>query len=244
MTDSPFVSIIIPAYNEENRIPATLEKIATFLKAQDFTYEVIVVENGSQDRTYEITQEFVETHDNFRVLRQTQSGKGRAIRRGMLEAKGAYRFMCDADLSMPIEELPRFLPPNFTGNPVVIGSREAPGAVRYDEPNYRHIGGRLLNYLIRLLALPGINDTQCGFKSFREDAALDLFSKQTIMGWSFDVEILFLARRRGYAIMELPIPWHFMDESHVEPVKNTIQLGIDLLKVRWNALTGKYGKKV
>jgi glycosyltransferase involved in cell wall biosynthesis len=240
----PFLSIIIPAYNEEVRLLATLERVAAFAEAQRYEYEVIVVENGSTDRTLEIAQVFAEKHPHFYALHEDQAGKGRAVRRGMLEAKGEYRFMCDSDLSMPIEELPRFLPPQIDSPQIVIGSREAPGSVRYNEPEYRHLGGRLVNYVIRILALPGLHDTQCGFKCFHGTLADKLFRTQTIEGWSFDVELLYIARTWGYKIIELPIPWYFSAESKVDPIPDAINLFFDIMKIRKNARQGKYVKKV
>ncbi|MEK6222416.1 MAG: glycosyltransferase family 2 protein, partial [Chloroflexota bacterium] len=235
----PYLSIVIPAYNEEKRLLDTLQKVAAFLNDQDYEAEVIIVENGSSDATYAIAKEFSDQHAQFSAVQEIQSGKGRAVQRGMLEAKGDYRFMCDADLSMPIEEITNFLPPNSVED-IVIGSREAKGAVRYDEPSFRHIGGRMVSLLVRLLALPGLNDTQCGFKIFSSKAAMDVFPRQTIMGWSFDIEVLFIARRKGYTIKELAIPWYYREDSHVEPLKDAVLLAMDIFRVRWQAIFGQY----
>jgi dolichyl-phosphate beta-glucosyltransferase len=243
MTTPPYLSIIIPAYNEETRLLKTLERIERFLQTQDYPYEVIIVENGSTDRTLNIAQEFSIRHSPFRVLHLDQSGKGRAVRHGMLTARGQFRFMCDADLSMPIEELPRFLPPNFPDIDIVIASREAPGAVRYNEPEHRHMGGRLINWAIRLLALPGLQDTQCGFKIFRGEVAEDLFACQLLVGWSFDIELLYIARRRGYKVEELPIPWYYSEQSHVSPVRDALRMIWDIFKIRRNARRGAYAKE-
>ncbi|MCC7511624.1 MAG: glycosyltransferase, partial [Anaerolineae bacterium] len=180
----PFLSIVIPARNEETRLPHALEQTLAFLQTQNFASEILVVENGSGDRTFEIAQDFARRHPNLRVIREEQPGKGRAVRRGMLEAAGAYRFMCDADLSMSIEQVSRFLPPESQAD-IAIASREAKGASREDEPLYRHLGGRVVNLVIRLLILPGLNDTQCGFKCFTAEAAAQLFRRQTLPGWSF-----------------------------------------------------------
>jgi hypothetical protein len=173
-------------------------------------------------------------------VERSPRGKGAAVRRGMLAAAGEYRMMLDADLSMPVSEINRFLPPQLSGVDIAIASREAPGAVRYNEPPYRHFGGRVINAMIKLLALPGLEDTQCGFKCFSGRAAEDLFSKQTITGWSFDVEILFIARRRGYQIAELPIPWYYSGQSHVKPLQDTTRMFFDLLLIRSNAARGVY----
>lgn len=240
VTDPVHLSIIIPAYNEEGRLTDTLSEIAAFLETQPYRAEVLVVENGSRDRTLEIAREFAAQNPAFQAIHRAQPGKGGAVQAGMLAARGHYRFMCDADRSMPIAELPRFLPPHFD-TPIVIGSREARGAVRYNEPQFRHLGGRAINLMIRLLALPGLQDTQCGYKLFRADAAEVLFRQQTLTGWAFDVEVLFLARRHGYAIAELPVPWEFAEHSHVRPVRDALKLFMDLLTIRLNALRGRYG---
>ena len=242
--DKPFLSIGIPAHNEEVRLPATLQQVAEFTAKQDYLIEVIVVENGSRDRTLQIAQEFVRGFPQLRVLHSKLSGKGRAVRMGMLAAHGEYRFMCDADFSMPGEEINRFLPPVLDGYDIAIASREAPGAVRYDEPAYRHFVGRIYNTMIRVLALPGLNDTQCGFKCFRGSAAEVLFPQQTLTGWSFDVEVLFIARRLGYRIVEIPIPWYFNAGSKIRVWHDSLSMGTDLLKIRANALRGRYGPKI
>lgn len=232
--------MIIPAHNEEHRLPATLEQAYQFLQIQSYSYEVLIVENGSQDNTFRIAQDFAAQHPSFRVLRETARGKGLAVRRGMLEATGQFRFMCDADLSMPIGEINRFFPPVLPDCDIAIASREAPGAVRYHEPAYRHWGGRLVNTMIRVLALPGLHDTQCGFKCFTAAVAEDLFTCQTLTGWSFDIELLFVARRRGYRVAELPIPWYFNAESKVNAVQDALRMAFDILTIRLNDWRGRY----
>jgi dolichyl-phosphate beta-glucosyltransferase len=153
---APFLSLIIPAHNEEHRLPDTLKQVAAFLLAQPYTYEIILVENCSTDNTWAIAQTFAAQNPQVRVFQNTQLGKGLAVKRGMLEARGEYRFMCDADLSMPISEIGKFLPPTLTGYDIIIASREASGSIRYNEPAYRHLGGRAINLFIRWLALPGL----------------------------------------------------------------------------------------
>jgi dolichyl-phosphate beta-glucosyltransferase len=236
----PFLSIIIPAYNEEMRLPATFREVLSFTEAQDYTCEVLLVENGSTDRTYEIAQAYAGKHPQLRVIRSLERGKGRAVRYGMLEAIGEYRFMCDADFSMPVSEITRFLPPNIDSYDIAIASREAPGAVRHNEPFYRHFVGRGFNLLIRLLALPGLHDTQCGFKCFHAPVAEYLFRKQTLPGWSFDVELLFIARKKGYRVVELPIHWYFNPDSKVRVLHDSIHMGLDLLAIRLKDLQGQY----
>ena len=240
---SPFLSIIIPAYNEENRLPRTLRQVFAYLEKQSYTYEVLVVENASSDATLNVANEFA-THNPFlRVLHEELRGKGHAVRRGMLEALGEYRFICDADLSMPIEELGKFLPPSLIDFDIAIGSREAPGSVRYNEPAYRHWGGRAVNLAIRLLILPGLNDTQCGFKCFHAEAAEAIFRQQTLYGWSFDIELLYLARRRGDRLKEVPIHWHYDPESKVSAVRDAVRMIGDIFRIHVNALRGRYDLK-
>ena len=185
---NPFLSIIIPAHNEEKRLPATLKQIHAFLNTQEYDAEIVVVENGSHDKTLEIAQQFCDRIPYLRVLKEERRGKGLAVRTGILEARGEYRFFGDADLSMPIEEINRFIPPVLPELDIAIGSREAPGAVRYHEPFYRHLIGRVFNSLVRLMALPGLQDTQCGFKCFRAAVAEEIFPLQTFTGMSFDAE--------------------------------------------------------
>lgn len=236
----PFLSIIIPAHNEEQRLPDSLEQIFAFLADQRYTSEVLVVENGSKDRTLEVAQEYTARFPNLIVLHNQERGKGLAVRRGMLSAQGEYRFMCDADLSMPIEQVNQFLPPLCADFDIVIASREMRGAVRHNEPSYRHWGGRIINLIIRLLAVPKIQDTQCGFKCFRSDVAEDLFSIQTMTGWSFDIELLFVARQRGYAIAEIPIHWYYRSESKLNVLHDAIHMILDIFTIRSNARRGLY----
>jgi glycosyltransferase involved in cell wall biosynthesis len=232
--DKPLLSIVIPAYNEEERLPLTLGQISNFIDSQSYPAEIIVVENGSSDRTLDIARDFTSRIPYLRVFHEEKNGKGLAVKRGMLEAEGEYRFICDADLSMPIEEVNRFIPPALNDMDIAIASREAPGAVRYDEPEYRHIVGRVFNTLVRILALPGLQDTQCGFKCFQGDIAEELFPKQTISGWTFDVEILYIAHRRRYQIIEVPIPWYFNPNSKVRVLRDSVRMFLDLLKIRFN----------
>lgn len=237
---TPFLSIVIPAHNEEDRLPNTLEKIYKFLETQDYSYEVIIVENGSSDHTLELAQEFAQSRPTLRVLQEQKRGKGNAVKRGMLEAQGDYRFICDADLSMPIEELQKFIPPVLQQFDIAIASREAPGAVRYNEPPYRHIGGRAVNFIIQLLILPGLNDTQCGFKCFRAEIAEAIFRQQTLAGWSFDIEILYLARRKKFTIKEIPIHWYFDADSKVSAVRDAVRMISDIFRIHLNAIRGRY----
>lgn len=234
-----FLSIIIPAHNEESRLPNTLEHIIRFLEKQSFTSEVIVVENGSTDKTLKVAQQYAKQHKQVRVI-QSERGKGAAVKRGLLEAQGAYRFMCDADLSMPVEEIAKFIPPALKDFDIAIASREAKGAVRYNEPRYRHLGGRGINFLIQVLILPGLNDTQCGFKCFRADVAEKIFNLQTLPGWSFDIEVLYIARRYGYRVHEVPIHWYHDSDTKVRALPDAIHMFQDIFRIRANARRGTY----
>jgi len=237
---SPFLTIVIPAYNEESRLPRTLPEVIQFVEAQDYEAEVLVVDDGSVDRTPEIAEEFSTKHPCVRLIRAEHGGKGHAVQVGMLQARGEYALLCDADLAMPITELPKFLPPQQNSYQVAIGSREVAGAVRYNEPAYRHLMGRVFNWLVKVMAVPGFEDTQCGFKCFHRSVTRDLFSSQTIAGFGFDVEILYVAQKRGYRIIEVPIHWYYQAESKVHPVRDTVRMFRDILRVRQNDQLGFY----
>lgn len=236
------LSIIIPAYNEEARLPQTLSKLVEFVEAQDYDAEVLVVDDGSSDRTADVAREFSTRYPWISLLQPGRGGKGHAVKAGMLQAKGEYAFLCDADLAMPVTELPKFLPPQRNGYKIAIGSREGEGAVRYNEPAYRHLMGRVFNWLVKVMAVPGFEDTQCGFKCFHRSVVHDLFTHQTIDGFGFDVEVLYVAQKRGYEIIEVPIHWYYQAESKVHPIKDTVRMFRDMLLVRQNDLKGLYNK--
>jgi dolichyl-phosphate beta-glucosyltransferase len=244
---APFLSIIIPAYNEERRLPPTLEKIVAYLREQPYRSEILVIENGSTDRTTQAVEQFIARQpspaDNPRLeLLHSRPGKGAAVKTGMLAARGDFRFICDADLAMPIAEIAKFLPPEQPRGSfaIAIASREAPGAVRYHEPFYRHLMGRVFNTLVRFMAVPGIQDTQCGFKMFTREAAALVFPLQRIDGWSFDVEVLYIGRIHGLRLVEIPIDWYYQADSRVRPVQDTINMVRELLRIRRNGRAGLY----
>lgn len=239
-TPIPLLSLIIPAYNEAERLPQTLPGVAAFLEAQSYPSEVIIVNNNSQDATREIAEEFAARYPYMRVLDEARQGKGAAVRTGMLAARGEFLFMADADFSMPVSEIAKFLPPALTDYDVAIGSREAKGAVRYDEPEYRHFMGRVFNIYVKLFAIPGFEDTQCGFKCFRRAPALDILQYQTIDGWAFDVELLYIALHRGYKVVEVPVEWHYGENSRINPLRDTINMVQEVLRIRSNDAHGRY----
>ncbi len=242
----PFLTIIIPAYNEAQRLPDSLKKIAAFLRSQSFPTEILVVENRSTDETSDVVRSFANTitaSDPFTLeLLHSAPGKGAAVKTGMLVGQGDYLFICDADLSMPIDEIAKFLPPQqeASGYDVAIASREIAGAVRYNEPFYRHLMGRVFNFVVRRLIIPGIEDTQCGFKMFTREAAAQVFPHQTIDGWGFDPEILYISRIRGLNLVEVPINWYYMSESRINPILDTINMVREVLRIRRNGLRGIY----
>ncbi len=239
----PLLSIVIPALNEGRRLPISLPKIDAFLKQQPYQSEVIVVENGSIDNTVQVVENFAKDHPYVRLIAGVERGKGRAVRRGMLEAQGEYRFICDADLSMPIEELARFLPPQLDHYDVAIGTREGKGAHRYNEPAYRHLMGRISNFMVKLIAVRGFEDTQCGFKSFHYKAAEDIFSVARINGIGFDIELLYIAQKRGYKIVEVPIDWYFDADSRMRMVDDSLDIFREMIDIRRNWNKGLYKKR-
>ena len=239
MTD-PHLSVVVPAYNEATRILATLDAVVAHLSAKPFPWELIVVDDGSSDGTADLVESWASGEPRVRVESIPHAGKGGAVRSGMLAATGRLRFMCDADLAMPIAHLDDFLLRIYDGYDVVIGSREAEGARRFDEPALRHVMGRVFNWSVKAIAVPRIQDTQCGFKCFRADAAEDLFRLQRVEGFGFDVEILHLAFKRGYRVHELPIDWRYQAESKVRPAVDSFQMLRDALLVRWRSARGAY----
>ena len=239
--NKPLMTIVMPAYNEAHRLPITLPRVIDFITARPEPLDIIVVNNNSRDETRTVAERIAAEHRFVHVIDQPIPGKGAAVRAGMLAAQGAYAFICDADLAMPIEELPRFFPENLGGPyDIAIGSREVSGARRYNEPLYRHLMGRVFNFIVRTLAVPRIQDTQCGFKAFRREAARDLFSRQKIDGWAFDVEVLALAQRRGYRILEVGIPWYYGKGSRVSPVQDSLRMFREVLRIRRNLRAGMY----
>ncbi len=239
----PFLSLVIPAYNEEERLPLTLPGVLEHMRASSHTWEVRVVDDGSADGTCDYVERFAAENDEPRVVlqREPHRGKGGAVRAGMLASEARWRFLCDADFSMPVHEVDRFLPPYLGDYDIAIGSREGPGSQRVGEPWSRHLMGRVFNGIIRGLLVPGLDDTQCGFKCFSGAAADRLFAQQTIEGFAFDVEVLYLARKANLEIVEVPITWHYDDVSKVRPFRDTKRMLGEVLRIRRNDLRGLYG---
>ena len=243
----PFLTIVIPAYNEEQRLPPTLARVAEFLREQPYASEVLIVENGSTDATSQKVEEFIEQSmrpdDPFTMhLLHSDKGKGNAVRHGVLAARGEYVLITDTDLAVPIEAAARLLPPvqEAAGYGIAIASREVPGSVRHDEPVYRHLMGRVFNLLVRWFAVPEIHDTQCGFKCLSRQAAQTIFPLQQIDGWGFDVEVLYIAQRRNMSIVEVPVDWYYGADSRIRPLQDTVNMVTDLVRIRRNGRAGVY----
>lgn len=250
----PYLSLVIPAYNEGARIGRTIGTVLDYLRAQPYSWEVLVVDDGSADDTLAAARRAAaEAGDpRLRVLANPHRGKAYAVRSGVLAARGKVVGFTDADLATPIDTLTAVIPCFADGCDVVIGSREDRGAVRRDEPLHRHLMGRAFNLLVQLLALPGIQDSQCGFKLLRGAVAQELFAASLLYGedeaapvgpavTAFDVELLFLARRRGYRIASVPVVWQYGSESKVSPLRDSARNLRDVILVRANALLGRYG---
>lgn len=248
--ETPYLSVVIPAYNEASRLPGTLRAVAAYLDAQPFPSEVIVVDDGSTDGTAAVASQSLPDR-RVHILRERHRGKGAAVRAGMLAARGARVLFTDADLAVPIEETGRLLALLDAGYAVVIGSREGAGATREGEPAFRHVMGRVFNRLVRILAVPGIDDTQCGFKLFRADAVAAILPRLRLYGGDapevhgarvtgFDVEVLVIARRQGFRIREAPVRWRYGAQSKVRPLADTFWNLRDILRVRLNDWRGCY----
>jgi glycosyltransferase involved in cell wall biosynthesis len=237
---SPRLSLVIPAYNEQARLPYTLSQIEAYVCQELIDCEVIVVDNGSQDATSAVVQQAAVNFPKLRLLRTDRRGKGCAVRTGARAARGDVVLFADADLSWAVEDLARFLALVDHAHPIVIGSREGTDARRIGEPAYRHVMGRAFNRVVQALAVPGIEDTQCGFKAFRADTARAIFSRQRIDGFGFDVEVLYLARRLGFQIRVVPLRWEHKENSRVAPIRDTLWMLSDVLRVRFNGWRGNY----
>jgi len=236
------LSVIVPAYNEEKRLPKTLREIDKYLKKQDFESEIIVVSDGSTDRTCEVVENLKSEIANLRLIcEKINRGKGYGVKIGMLEAKGKYRIFTDADNSTPIDQIEKMWPEFEKGFDIVIGSRDVKGAIiDPPQPLYRRFLGEVFGFLTALiLGLWGIKDTQCGFKCFTKEAVEKIFPKCKINRFAFDPEILILAKKMGFKIKEIPVYWRNDPESKVK-LKSMIKMGIDLLKIRWNLISKKY----
>ncbi len=240
------LTIVIPAYNEEKRIVATLQSVALFMERFGHTYEVLVVDDGSSDGTVEVVETLQLTEpfsEKLRIIRSKENfGKGCAVTIGMLSGRGQYILFTDADNSTPIEELEGFYAQKDRAD-ILIGSRYlSESSVHVRQPWYRIVIGRVANYFIRIFLVDNIHDTQCGFKMFRHDVARDIFSRMKIEKFGFDMEALALAELLGYKVRELPVDWYNSADSRVRPIKDAFRTFMDLMYIKLLIWTGKYKK--
>ena len=244
------LSVVIPAFNEERRLGATLDRVIAWLAAQPLSWEILVVDDGSADGTAALGERMAASEPRLRVVRVgSNRGKGNAVRAGFLDARGELVLFSDADLSTPIEEVERLRARLESGNDgrpadIAIGSRSLPESdVRVRQNIVRQTMGKTFNLIVRLATGLAFHDTQCGFKLFRREAAMPVFHAQRLDGFAFDVEILFLAKRFGLRIAEVPVAWINSPDSRVRVVRDSLRMLRDVLKIRANAMLGRYGAK-
>ena len=252
MTITPHLSVVLPAFNEETVIGRTLSKLDEFLKDQDYSWEVLIVDDGSTDQTVERVESYAHDRPEFRVIKNQHQGKSFAVRTGVLQSAGDYILVTDTDLAVPISEVKRFLLwAQEHKNDLVFASREGKSAQRLGEPYYRHLIGRIFNTLVQLILLPGIQDTQCGFRLFTRRAAQEVFPKLLVYGenmpvinkpffGAFEAEVLFLARKMNYNIRELPVVWTYNPTKRLNFVENSYKMLRDVIKIRVYDFLGKY----
>ncbi len=235
-------SIVIPAYNESARIVASLEKILAFIAENRWDAEVLVVNDGSRDNTADIVRQFAQRSPIVRLLENPGNrGKGYSVRNGMLQARGDILIFSDADLSSPIYESLRLIRAIEDGADVAFGSRWLEADTQTErQPILRQIAGRAYNILLRIILGLNYKDTQCGLKAFNRAAAEKVFTRQKIERWGFDPELLFIARKFKMKMVEIPVEWAHDDRSKINPVVDGFKMGMEMLKIRWNGITGKY----
>ena len=246
MTEILTYSIVIPAYNESGRIVSTLRRVVEYVRAQGWRAEIVVVNDGSTDRTVEVVREFQAQAPEVRMIENPGNrGKGYSVRAGMLQAQGEILVFTDSDLSAPIEEADRLFAAIAGGADIAIGSRWLEsGRQTHRQPLYRQFFGRCYNFVTRLVMGLPFADTQCGFKAFTRATAQTVFQLQTIERWGFDPEILFIALKRGYRIVEVPVSWAHDERTRISYLKDGMRMLQDIAIVRWNALLGRYSKPV
>ena len=225
------ISVVIPAYNEAERLGSTLERAVDYLSRRNLSYEVLVVDDGSRDRTIQVAEAFADR--GVRVIRHERNrGKGAAIKTGVLASRGAEVLLSDADASTPIEELEK-LQRRLPEAPVVLGSRAVAGAdIRQHQPIYREVMGKTFNLIIRLVGVRGLNDTQCGFKLLEGEVAREIGAELTVDGFAYDVELVFLARRHGHRVVEVGVIWVDSPDSRVDPIRSSLSMLRDVVRMR------------
>ena len=238
----PYLSIVFPAYNEADKIEKNLTTIISFFDKKDFPYEVVVVEDGSKDKTLTILQTMAQKFPQLRVLANSKNmGKGASVKKGILATRGKFILFSDADLATPIAEFDEFLPYLEKGFDIVIGSRWLPSSnVECKQKFTRRFFGNCFYFLIHHFVLPGITDTNCGFKAYRRKAAREIFQKQKLSRWGFDTELLFIARKKGFKIKEVPVSWFAVETSTVKIKRAIFETLIELFKIKLNSWRGVY----
>lgn len=237
------ISVIIPAYNEEKIIINTLKKIDNYLKKKKYIYEIIVVDDASKDGTFQLIEKLRTKNNKIKILKnKTNKGKGYSVKRGVLNAKFDLVLFSDSDLATPVEMLERML--KYTKDyDIIIASRNLRDSIiKVKQPWYRVLAGKIFPLLVRMIVLKGIKDTQCGFKMFKKSAVKNIFPLQTFERWCFDVEILFIAKKLGFKIKEVPVVWVDRRESKMNLIRDSFKMLMDLFRIRYNNMTGKYKK--
>jgi len=244
------LTVVIPAYNElDNFSAGKLDQVVDYLQLKNLDWEVIVVDDGSTDGSTEKIKDFIKDKDNWRLLVNQHQGKAMTVKVGVEAALGRQVLLTDFDQATPIGEVEKLLPFIDKGYQIVIGSREVKGALRQQEPWYRHLMGKVFNALVQLVAIRGIHDTQCGFKIFETNVVRDLFSRLMVyrphpekyaFTGAFDVELLYLAYKQGLRIAEVPVHWYHASTTRVNPLRDSIRMFLDVLKIRWADLSGQY----
>ena len=249
--NKPYLSIIIPAYNEKKNFKnGALNKVNDYTSKLDYAWEVLIIDDGSNDGSDKLIADFCDKHPGFKYIKNSHMGKAATVKKGVMEAIGENILFTDFDQATPLSEWEKLEPYFKHGYKVVIGSRELAGSMRQKEPFYRHLMGKGFNFGVQLLTVYGIHDTQCGFKAFNGEVAKKLFSKLQVyksdveisraFTGAFDVEILFIAKKMGYKIMEVPIKWQHVPTDRINPIKDSFLMAIDVIKIRMNDLQGKY----
>lgn len=240
----PAYSIVIPAYNEGTRLGATLDRVLSCIASQRWDAEVIVVNDGSRDQTPDLVRKYAQQHPALRLLENPGNrGKGYSVRAGILNARGETLLFTDADLASPIEEAVKLFAAIQSGADVAIGSRWLqPETQTHRQSLLRQFYGRLFNLALRVLLGLNFKDTQCGFKAFTRHAALTLFPLQRIEGWGFDPELLYLAHRARLDVKEVAVEWSHQEGTRISPLRDGLRMFVEVLKIRWNALTGEYSR--
>lgn len=246
----PFLSIVIPAYNElDNLDKGILDDADCYLKTKKYDWEVIIVDDGSTDGSAEKISSWIKSHPGWSLIKNPHQGKAASVKTGIIKAKGDYILFTDFDQATPLSEVEKLLPFIKKDYQIAIGSREVKGSRRLNEPWHRHLMGKVFNFAVQTIVIGGIHDTQCGFKLFTNQAAKDLFNNLIVYGngiekqaftGAFDVELLYIAQKRGFGIAEVPVSWRHVTTNRVNPLRDSVRMFFDLLKIRLTDLLGRY----